>query len=77
MDKVIVRVAYNEYIVSAKDALELARILNSAEHYQTKGYGEERTYYVYPQDRPVIAGVEFITPELYRMAKLAGKPEND
>ena len=77
MDKAILHIGYRDYIVSTKDALELSRILNSAEHYQAKGYGEERRYHVWSEVKPVIENISFITPELYRMAKLAGKPEND
>ena len=77
MDKAIVRVGYTDYIIPTKDALELARILNSAERYETKGYGEERTYYVWSDNKPAINGFEFITDGIYRMAKVAGQPTKE
>lgn len=77
MDKAIVRVGYTEYIMPTKDALEVARIMNSAERYETKGYGEDKCYYVWSDNRPAIAGFEFITEDIYRMAKLAGQPTKE
>ena len=77
MDKVIVRIGYTNYVVPTKDALELARILNSAERYEAKGYGDDRTYYVWSDNKPTIAGFEFINDGVYRMAKLAGQPPKE
>ena len=77
MEKAIVRVGYTEYIMPTKDALELARIMNSAERYETKGYGEDKCYYVWSDNRPAIAGFEFIIDDIYRMAKLAGQPPKE
>lgn len=77
MDKAIVRVGYTDYIMPTKDALELARIMNNAERYETKGYGEDRCYYVWSDNRPAIVGFEFITNDIYRMAKMAGQPPKE
>lgn len=77
MDKAIVRVGYTEYIMPTKDALELARILNSAERYEAKGYGEDRSYYIWSDNKPVIKGFDFITDDIYRMAKMAGQPPEE
>ena len=77
MDKAIVRVGYTDYIMPAKDALEVARIMNSAERYQTKGYGEDKSYYIWSDNKPVINGFEFITNDIYRMAKMAGQPPKE
>lgn len=77
MDKVIVNVGYQHYIMPTKDALELARILNSAERYQTKGYGEDKSYFIWSDGKPVINGFEFITNDIYRMAKMAGQPPKE
>lgn len=77
MDKAIVTVGYQQYIIPTKDALELARILNSAERYETKGYGDEKSYYVWSDHRAAIPVLEFVTAEIYRMAKLAGQPPKE
>lgn len=77
MDKVIVNVGYQQYIMPTKDALELTRILNSAERYQAKGYGEDKSYYIWSDNKPVIDRFEFITNDIYRMAKMAGQPPKE
>ena len=77
MDKVVINVGYQHYIMPTKDALELARILNNAEHYATKGYGDDKSYFIWSSGKPVINGFEFITDDIYRMAKLAGQPTKE
>lgn len=77
MDKVIINVGYQHYIMSTEDALTVARILNNAEKYQTKGYGEDRAYYVWQDDKIVVSQLELITDTIYRVAKLAGQPPKE
>jgi len=78
MLKAIVKINYKEYIMDTKDALHILDLLSKAERYETK-YDHEnktKTYHVYD----VLAEdetehLEVIHDNLYRMAKLAGRPE--
>jgi len=72
---VVVSIPYGDYVVNAEDALVIANVMARAERYQEKYRGgEPNTYHVYPVDGRV-AGMHIISDDLYRMAKLAGKPE--
>ena len=77
MAKAIVRVGYREYITSTEDALHILDLLSKAERYETTyaSATKSKTYHVY--DIPIedkVESLEIVHDDMYRMAKLAGKP---
>jgi hypothetical protein len=73
----VVEIGYKKYILSPKNAVMLAEILDGAEVYEEKylgGGGAGYSYHVYPQDSVEIT-LKLLPDSLYRMYKLAGKPE--
>ena len=84
MAKAIVSVGYRDYVLDFKDACSLAEILGSAELYKTKYTKDDEgnssdTIHVYPQEASDMANltVKLLPTELYRLAKLAGKPKDE
>ncbi len=75
----IVSFSYGELVIPTEDAVTLMKILERAESYRTKyhnnGVGNETTHHIFPNEAPCHA--KLIGEDLYRMAKLAGKPEKD
>jgi len=77
MARAIVRIGYKEYIMNTADALHILDLLSKAERYEAK-YDHEnksKTYHVYDvlaEDKT--EHLEIIHDDLYRMAKLAGRP---
>jgi hypothetical protein len=72
----VIHMAYGEFVMDTKDAVTLMQILEKAERYQEKYRSTAdggSTYHIYPSDSAVTA--KLITDDMYRMAKLAGKPE--
>ena len=71
---IVVTMGYSDYVLSAKDAFTLSEILSRAERYESKyrGTGNENTFHVYENDKPF--PMHIIADDIYRMAKLAGKP---
>jgi len=81
MAKVVVILGWKKYVVDSADAIKIAEVLGKAELYDTKYTKDEESnptvlHYVYPQDEEKFV-MEVLPDNLYRMAKLAGKPEND
>jgi len=80
MTKAIVRMGYDKYVMDAEDALAIHEILAKAEHYSSKYQSKDdggTLHYVYPQDATdEMRSFELMPDALYRMAKLAGKPDN-
>ena len=81
MAKVVVILGWKKYVVDSADAIKIAEVLGKAELYDTKYTKDEESntmvlHYVYPQDEEKFT-MEVLPDNLYRMAKLAGKPEND
>lgn len=79
MAKIIVVLGWKKYVVDSADAIKLAEIISKAEIYDTKYTKDEEdnntvSHYVYPQDEEKFA-MEVLPDNLYRMAKLAGKPQ--
>jgi len=65
---------YGEYVLSPKDAVAIMEILQKSERYECKYVsGGDNTHHVYPSTECLTA--KLISDDLYRMAKLAGKPE--
>jgi hypothetical protein len=81
MSKVVIELNYKKYIVNADEAIKMAAILSTAEMYETtyqKDHKGETTmmHYVYPQE-DMRWHMEIMPDNVYRMAKLAGKPLNE
>ena len=81
MTKAIIRLGYDQFVMEAKDALTIHEILAKAEcfkrEYRSKDDGGP-LYYIWEQDVYSEArGFEIMPDNLYRMAKLAGKPPKD
>jgi hypothetical protein len=81
MAKMVITLGWNKYVVDAKQAVAIAEIMSEAELYETKtNKGDEGNYvfthHVYdnPDERWTM---ETLSDNMYRMAKLAGKPEKD
>jgi hypothetical protein len=72
---IVISFGYGEYVMSPKDALVVMEILQKSEKYESKyvSGGGENTHHVYPNTEALTA--KLISDDLYRMAKLAGKPE--
>ena len=76
MSKVKLRFDYKEYLVDVADALTVIDILNKADFYETK-YDKDtgRSYFVFPQlPGDKLRSLDLMPDDLYRMAKLAGRP---
>lgn len=80
-----ISIGYSNYIMDKEDALTLVNILEKAEIFEEKYLRQEErssmglpdsqshTYHVYPNEN--MFTMKVISNDLYRMAKLAGKPE--
>jgi len=80
-----ISLGYSNYIMNKEDALTLVGILERAELFEEKYLskeerssmglpdGQSHTYHVYPNEN--MFTMKMIGDDLYRMAKLAGKPE--
>ncbi len=80
MTKAVIQFGYDKYVVSAEDALTLHGILAKAERYKAQWRSKEdggTTYHVWDQDAETESrNIEILPDNLYRLAKLAGKPED-
>jgi len=83
MSKVVIGLGFANYIIDAKDAIAMCEILSKAERYEDKYHGSVDgkpsfyTYHAWEQDNDSSNLWNFkLLPEAhYRLAKLAGKPE--
>ena len=79
MPKAIVNFGYSDYIVDAEDALTLYNILSKAERYKRDYRSKDEggpLHYVWEQDNEdEMRNFTIMSDSLYRMAKLAGKPQ--
>ena len=71
----VVSLTYGEFVMDTKDAVTLMQILENAEKYQQKYRSEGSTHHIYPSEESFNA--KLLSADMYRMAKLAGKPEKD
>lgn len=70
----IVSLGYSHYVMPTKDAVQLLEILEKAERYVHKyRANDESTHHVWLND--TVFEAKMIGNDMYRMAKLAGKPE--
>lgn len=77
MAKATIMIGYKHYIMDTKDALHILELSNKAERYETTytSATKTKTYHVY--DVPMedkTDSLEIVHDDLYRMAKLAGRP---
>lgn len=79
MPKAIVQFGYDRYVMDAQDALTIHEILGRSENYHREYRRDSEggtLYYVWPQDEGnELKSIDLIPDNLYRMAKLAGKPD--
>lgn len=77
--KAIIRVEGDTYVVEPEVAVHIRSMVEGAEMYAEKWRRKEdggTTYHVYKDDEPPEPdSIALISESLYRMAKLAGKPE--
>jgi hypothetical protein len=72
----IVSLGYTNYVMPTKDAVTLLEILEKAEMYRKQYHDKSNsTHHVWAQDDTTFMGT-MIADDLYRMAKLAGRPED-
>jgi hypothetical protein len=83
MSKAVLRVGYNEYILDIGDAVTVMEIMAKAENYKCKhdytAKPNTTAYYIWEQEatnRESI-GISLMPDAVYRVAKLAGKPEGN
>lgn len=77
---IVMEFSYISIVMSVKDAIAMAEIMQRAEKYEKKyrretGGETSYTYHVWPNSDEV--GMKLISDDIYRMAKLAGKPEKE
>jgi len=71
-DMMVLELGYRHFVLPTADAVQILQLLEKAEIYENK-YGDgEYTHHVYMNDQPIPA--KLLGDDLYRMAKLAGKP---
>jgi len=78
MAKVLISIGYKKYILDTEEAIRVTDILSSAEIYESKYRSQEdggSLHYVYPQSDGDMISLSILSDNLYRCAKLAGKPE--
>ena len=76
--KASVQIGYKSYVMDAEKALTLLSLLDGAEIYEAKWENKTTNHYVYPQEsQECIRELKLIPDALYKLAKLAGKPNKD
>lgn len=76
MAKCVVDFAHSNYVLDADKAVELLKLLDTAEVYQSNWRSREDggpTKHIYDAER--MCSLELISDTKYKMYKLAGKPE--
>ena len=80
MSKGVMSIGYQSYVLDTQDAVTLFEILSKAERYEDKyrGSGNKNTIHVWEADTDEQSKFSFmlLPNNLYRIAKLAGKPED-
>lgn len=80
MTKVIVGIGWgSDFVMDADKALTLLDLLKDAERYQDKYQPSEKggnTFHIFPQEKE-LATLRVLSNNMYAMAKLAGKPEEN
>ena len=77
MAKVILEFGYDKaFVMDADKALTLLDLLKDAEKYQDKYQKGGNTFHIFPQEKE-IATLRVLSTNMYNLAKLAGKPEEN
>lgn len=80
MSKCVVELGYRKYVLDTAKAVTLLDILAEAEMYESKWQKKEdggTLHYIYPQNEDeCVRTLQALPASLYKMAKLAGKPNN-
>jgi hypothetical protein len=82
MAKALIKIGYTEYVIAAEDAMPIIHILASAERYEKMSHRvEDSRDYTYTHhvwtDADNNFSLEYISDELYQVAKMAGKRPRD
>ena len=75
--KAVVQVGYKSYVMDAEKALAFLGMLDQAEVYENKWDGKTNAHYVYAKENDSLQELRLMPDALYRMAKLAGKPNKE
>ena len=76
--KAIVNIGYKSYVMDAEKAVAMLSMLDQAEVYENKWESKTTAHYIYPQDSSDhVRELKLLPDALYRMAKLAGKPNKE
>ena len=81
MNKAIIQIGYNNYVLDTEKAIKILSLLEEAERYEHKWRNAEEggsTYHVWNANESPADGLremKLMPEQLYRMAKMAGKPE--
>jgi len=81
--KMVVQIGYTQFVLDVADAIKVLEALAGAERYESKyhpakdGAPSHHTQHVYAFDDMETITAKVMGADLYRMAKLAGKPSND
>jgi len=83
MSKAIIKIGYSEYVMDVSDAVTVMEIMGKAENYKCKhDYSVTPTtvaYFIWEQEtnnRDSVS-ISLLPDVVYRVAKLAGKPEGN
>lgn len=81
MNKAIIQIGYNNYVLDTEKAIKILSLLEEAERYEHKWRKAEEggsTYHVWDGNESPADGLremKLMPEQLYRMAKMAGKPD--
>ena len=77
MSKCVIDIGYKHYIVDTEQALIVSEMLSKAELFDDKynGTGIPNTFHVWEQDDTTRFTITILPDSVYRIGKLAGKPE--
>jgi dTDP-glucose pyrophosphorylase len=76
MSRCVIGLGYKNYIVDTEDAIRLGEMLSKAEMFEEKYQGNSvNTFHVWEQDDASKFTITILPDSVYRVGKLAGKPE--
>lgn len=75
MTKAVIRIGYNDYVVSVEQAVAIAEAIATAPRFEAVGYGEDKATYIWDEPVDQRVSIHVISEELFRMASMAGKPD--
>jgi hypothetical protein len=80
--KAKIQIGYKTWVLDHEKAMQILTLLDEAEVYDSQyqkdvGAGSNTTHYIYPQDELKTHSLELIPDRLYKMWKLAGKPNKE